>query len=184
MKRDLGGPLPTEGQHPASLPWRGAGACSAPLPSSATCQRPPLLLSGPFLSQGHLFKLHVAALPGPALGSWVPQTQASSLKARRPTHFGALSAPSPLPWPTAAAGSPGSTPESRFCFLQAHVSRPPSSAPPAKTGRSGGENQFSGSQPLQAQGKTPGQVELSTAQPYKPSRKPQKPKGNNTLQRA
>lgn len=44
----LGGPLPTEGQHPPACPGEGQGACSRhPSPSSATCPGHPASLPTP-----------------------------------------------------------------------------------------------------------------------------------------
>ena len=155
---------------------RGRGrAPGTPPPPLPPAQATLLLFQPPPLPGTPPSKLHVAALPGPALGSWWPQTPGLQPRQRHrrreePTHFGALSSPlSTSISPAAAAGSPGSTPESLPASLQAHVSRPPSSAPPAETGRSGRRINFL-VHSLCGLGKTLGRVELRAAQPWKPQK--------------
>lgn len=150
---------------------RGRGSApGTPPPPRPPAEATLLLLRPPPLPGAPPSKLHVAALPGPALGSRWPQTPGLQPHRRRrrreePTHFGALSSPlSTSISPAAAAGSQAPLP-SHFLLPSGHTCpRPPSSAPARRNWQIRQENQLSGSQPPRAREDTgAGRTERCTA---------------------
>lgn len=128
-EKDLGGPLPPEGQHPPARPGEGQGECSwHPSPSEATCRGHPASPPTPSSPRGTSFqtacgcpsrpraRLPVAPDPGPPAPPKAPKARrADSLRCplKPPLHFHQ---------PRSRCRFSGSTPESLPASLRAHVS--------------------------------------------------------------
>ena len=162
----------------------------APLPLLCHLPRPPCFSSDPLLSQGHLLP-NCMWLPfqAPRLAPGGPRPWASSpAKGTEGEKSRLTSVPSQAPSPLPSAPQPllvlRAPLRSHVLLPSRHTCpQPPSSTPPAETGRSGRRINFL-VHSLCGLGKTLGRVELRAAPSSATFREATETQGNNALQRA